>query len=189
MARISLIANKTHAGHMREIAGNRIAVRDDLGLVSVAIPQGGDAALAGTLQHALGLDTPQVPETTSNGDVTAFRLAPDQIMILAPDQDGTAHAKLDDLLGAVAYLTDQSDGSIIVEVQGPDVLAAMERLCPLDLGPSGLRPGHAARTVLEHIGTVVLRTDPDQFLLIAPGSSAASFLHAVETSFEYVTGF
>ncbi|MYA88775.1 MAG: sarcosine oxidase subunit gamma, partial [Boseongicola sp. SB0662_bin_57] len=42
-------------------------------------------------------------------------------------------------------------------------------------------------TVMEHMGAMAIRTGDDAFLLLSAGSSAESFLHAVETSYRYVT--
>ena len=41
---------------------------------------------------------------------------------------------------------------------------------------------HAARTVMEHLGVLILRTGEDDYLLLSASSSAKSFLHAVEVS-------
>ena len=61
----------------------------------------------------------------------------------------------------------------------------LERLCPLDLHESAFPVGAAQRTVMEHMGAVILREGTDEFLLLSASSSAASFLHAVKTSIRY----
>jgi sarcosine oxidase subunit gamma len=40
----------------------------------------------------------------------------------------------------------------------------------------------AQRTVMEHLGVLILRTGDDAFMLLSASSSAKSFLHALETS-------
>ena len=67
----------------------------------------------------------------------------------------------------------------------PDTLAALERLCPLDLARVPTRG--SGRTVMEHMGALVVRTSEDGFLLMSASSTAGSFLHALETSLHYVS--
>ena len=55
------------------------------------------------------------------------------------------------------------------------------------LYPDAFVEGAAARTVMEHLGVLILRTGPDAYLLLSASSSAGSFLHAVETSLVNVT--
>ena len=40
---------------------------------------------------------------------------------------------------------------------------------------------------MEHLGTIIIRTEQDTFLLLSASSSAGSFLHAVETSIRNVS--
>ncbi|MBT8415130.1 MAG: hypothetical protein KJO30_12445, partial [Boseongicola sp.] len=53
---------------------------------------------------------------------------------------------------------------------------------PLDLDPDTFPTGSAARTVMEHLGAMIVRVDDTRFWLMSARSSAMSFLHAVETS-------
>ena len=46
----------------------------------------------------------------------------------------------------------------------------------------------SARTVMEHMGAMIVHLSGDRFLLLSASSSAQSFLHAVELSYRYVTG-
>ena len=56
---------------------------------------------------------------------------------------------------------------------------SVARICPIDLHADAFGPDHATRTVMEHIGAMILRTGEDAFLLLSARSSAQSFLHAV----------
>lgn len=80
------------------------------------------------------------------------------------------------------YLNDQSDSWVMLRVAGAGVRRALERLCPLDLHPDAFAPGAVARTVMEHLAVIVLHEAEDTFVLLSPRSSAASFLHEIETS-------
>jgi len=114
------------------------------------------------------------------------RLAPDQAFILFTWAGPDAERYLAERLGDAVYLTDQTDTWCSLEVEGIDSRAALERICPVDLHPLAFAEGDAARTVMEHMGVLVLRTGPDRFLLLSAGSSAGSFLHAVRRSAENI---
>lgn len=164
--------------------GNRIRERADLALVSVAVPLGGDDALAGAVRSAWGLAMPGPVQSSGSGDMRALRTTPDQIMLIFPHAAPDAARMVQGKLGGAGYVTDQTDVWVVLDIDGPQTLAALERLCPLDL--SGFGDGGSARTVMEHMGAIILRLGSDRFWLISASSSARSFLHAVETSFRNV---
>ncbi|WP_229802146.1 sarcosine oxidase subunit gamma [Paramylibacter ulvae] len=85
------------------------------------------------------------------------------------------------------YTTDQTDGWVTLEISGENTISALERICPINLHPDQFQIGHAARTAMEHMGCIILRTDTQTFHLFSASSSAESFLHAVETSIKNVT--
>lgn len=184
MDEIALEAAPVLGGARLELSGNRIVERDDLAIVSVATPLGGEDALAEALRNGWSLDVPEPTRSSLSGAVRAVRTAPDQMMLIFPHAKPDAEAVVQERLGGTGYTTDQTDGWIVLEVAGPDTLAAMERICPLDL--RSLEVGGTGRTVMEHMGAMAVRTGEDAFLLLSASSSAASFLHAVETSYRYV---
>lgn len=169
------------------IGANRITERADLALVSVAAPLGGDAALAGALSSGWGLEMPTPTRASLSGEMRAVQLTADQLLLVfphsAPDAEPTVQAKLQ----GAGYTTDQTDAWLRVEISGPDTRAALERICPIDLGAQAFAPGAAARTVMEHMGTVIVALEPDRYLLLSASSTAGSFLHALETSLRNVT--
>ena len=167
------------------IGGNRIVERDDLALVSVAVPLGDDDAVRSALKSAWSLEWPEPTVSTTASDMRAIRTAQDQVMLVFPHATPDANAHVQAALNGAGYTTDQTDVWVVLEVSGPDTLAALERLCPLDVPQF---PIHGAgRTVMEHMGAMVVRLAEDRVLLLSASSSAGSFLHAVETSFTYVT--
>lgn len=172
------------AGTEIAIGGNRIVARTDLALVSVATPLGGDAALTRALQDGLGLALPAPTLSTIAGEMRAIRTAPDQLLLAFPHPTPDARGVINAKLGNTGYTTDQTDAWVILEVSGPDTLAALERLCPLDVNT--FEVGGSGRTMMEHMGALIVRTGPQAFWLMSASSSAGSFLHAVETSFRNV---
>lgn len=185
MAEISLTAAPVLGTDMT-LGANRIVERGDLALVSVATPIGGAEALETAMTRAWGLAAPSPTLTSTGGDKRAIRTAPDQMLVLfahaTPDANAVVHAAL----AGAGYTTDQTDVWLVLQVSGPQTLAALERLCPLDLHEAAFPVGASARTVMEHMGAILVRTAPDTFLLLSASSSAGSFLHAVETSYHNV---
>lgn len=185
MAEITLKAAPVLGGIDLAIGENRILERDDLALVSVATPLGGEAQLEAALSKGWELSVPDPRVSSVSGETRAIRTAPDQMMLVFPHATPDANKTVQDKLGGTGYTTDQTDVWVVLEVSGPQTLAALERLSMLDL--EAFPEDASARTIMEHMGAMVVRLAPDRFLLFSASSSAASFLHAVETSFHWVT--
>ena len=99
-------------------------------------------------------------------------------------------AKASDLLGQMTSnqvaMTDQSDAWIILALTGPLIYLTLERICPIDCSLPKMPIGTTARTMVEHVGTIILRR-PDEngdpcFWLMSARSYAASFLHVITGS-------
>jgi sarcosine oxidase subunit gamma len=78
------------------------------------------------------------------------------------------------------YITDQSDSWAIVALKGDNALRVMERLCPLDLARWPI--GAAARSMLEHLAVIVVKSGDTEFELLSPRSTALDFWHALTTT-------
>ena len=189
------------------IAGNRIQERADLAIVSLAIPLNGEDAFAKTLRSSLGLKMPSATQATTGDDTLsenlfrsgfddenearsddttyALRTGPDQLLLFFPHSTPDAETVIQEKMKGTAYTTDQTDSWTVFELSGTDLFSAMERLCPIDITTK--ENGAFARTVMEHMGALVLRTGDESILLASASSSADSFLHAIETSFRNVT--
>ena len=90
------------------------------------------------------------------------------------------------ILNQVA-MTDQSDAWVILALTGPLVYRTLERICPIDCSPPSMPIGTTARTIIEHLGTIILRRPDDAngnpcFWLMSARSSATSFLHVITAS-------
>lgn len=188
MADFSLISAPPLAGHDQTIGDTRLFAPADLALVSVALPLGGESAAIKAIKTAYGADLPDPGKSVVAKDgVRLVRLGPDQGFVIfqhpSPDANEVVNAKL----SSKVYTTDQTDVWTALAVQGPRSRTALERICPLDLHPEAFALDDAARTVMEHLGTLIIRTDTDGYLLLSASSSAKSFLHAIETSLHNVS--
>ena len=111
----------------------------------------------------------------------------DQMLLIGRGDGNVFETDVRTRLQAVAYTTDQTGAWVCLEISGPATAAAMERICPIDLAPERFPVDASARTVMEHVGVLIIRLGADHFLLFSASSSADSFCHAVTVSFTNVT--
>jgi len=88
-------------------------------------------------------------------------------------------------LATTAAVTDQSDSWVVLEVSGERSHDVLERICPIDLHDSQFPDGAVARTMMEHLSVIVVRSS-NRFVLLSPRSSADSFRHALTQSADFV---
>ncbi len=184
MAEYSLTAQSPLGGIDRTLGTVALREAADTAIVSLAIPLGGEAAAFDAIRAAFGVAPPVVGMSCLSADATArlIRLSSDQLFVTLA-HPGTCPATLIAArLGDAAYCTDQSDVWSILEISGTGTRSALERICPIDLHPDAFAPDQAARTAMEHMGVIVIRTADDAFTLLSASSSANSFLEAVMVS-------
>ncbi|MCW2309286.1 sarcosine oxidase subunit gamma [Rhodobium gokarnense] len=184
MADFSLQAEPFLGGYDEGFDSVRLTEVTDLSVVSLVPPLGQEAALAKALQTAYGAAWPAPGKTTTSadGDTRFLGLATDQAFALFPRPCGLSVRPLAGKLGDAAYLTEQSDNWVILRLEGARTVSVLERLIPLDLNADAFPDGAVARTLMEHLGVLLLREAADRFLLLSASSSAGSFLYALETA-------
>jgi methylglutamate dehydrogenase subunit D len=184
VADFTLTATSALGGYDRDHDGIRLRELTDLAIVSVALPLGGEADAAKAIESALGSALPPVGQSVMSADrrTRLARLGRDQLFVFFTNPQADAEQVIAAKLNRTAYTTDQSDTWVALEISGLNARAALARICPLDLHPDAFATGSAARTVMEHLGTLILRTGPDTFTVLSASSSAGSFLHALKVS-------
>ena len=184
MADFTLKAVSPLGGYNENFDGVSLREATDLAIVSIALPLGGEAAAQKAIQSAFGIAAPQigVSATTDKQAARLVRLGQDQLFALFTRAEPGAEDHIASLLSGAVYTTDQTDVWAGLEISGTRARDVLERICPLDLHPNAFAINGAARTSMEHLGTIVIRTAEETFLLLSASSSAGSFLHAVETS-------
>jgi sarcosine oxidase subunit gamma len=176
-------------GYRERFEGVQLEELPNLAIVSIATPRGGEAEFAAAIERAFGVAAPKPGHSTlsKDGQTRLVGMAPDQTFAVFTHDRPDARQVVDGALDGAGYTTDQTDVWVALRIDGPRAHTALERICPIDLHPDAFPEGRAARTVMEHLGTIVLRDGTDSFLLLSAHSSAESFLHAVETSIRNVT--
>ena len=168
--------------------GVHLAEQSQLAIVSVAIPLGQKTVVAQRVETVLELTLPRVGQSTVTRDtkIRLLGLAEDRFFIIINLSENSLANTADHFLQGAAYTTDQTDAWVGLEITGPPVREILERLCPLDLHPDVFSVNSATRTVMEHLGVIIVRTGENDFLLLCPRSFAHSFLHAMETSVQNI---
>ena len=169
-------------GRSITIGKTALWVQADLPLYSLSIPLGGDAAFEAALASSFGLSRPAPGQFTESDAFRLCGLAQDQFFLTALDPQTPDDAALKGKLGDSAYVTDQSDSWVTLQLNGELAFAAMERICPINLAPAAFPPGSLARTSMEHLSAIVMAENDGSLTLLSPLSSAESFWHAVECS-------
>ncbi|MCA3448082.1 MAG: sarcosine oxidase subunit gamma [Rhodobacter sp.] len=156
-----------------------IAERTDVALASLAARRGREADVAAAAQ-AIGLPLPG-PGCHATGPVwSAFWLGPGQWMVEADfERFEDIVAALRPAFGIAASITEQTDAWVRFDLAGDDLAAVFERLCALDV--RSMQPGHATRTVIEHLGSFVIR-GRGGITVLGPRSAAGSLHHALVTA-------
>jgi sarcosine oxidase, subunit gamma len=146
-----------------------------LALASLATRNGRDADVAKAAK-ALNITLPPPGRASEN----SLWLSPNQWMCDAGfDTHEDIVAYLKPAFGDAASITEQTDAWVRFDLTGPNLHAMFELLCNLDT--RAMRPGHATRTVIEHLGCYVTCTDAG-FSILGPRSSAKSLHHALITA-------
>ena len=167
------------------IGGTRLLERADLALVSLAIPQGQEAKARLAISAAFGLESPDPGGSVANRSYRLIWMASDQMMLAFRDESPVAEHDVRAKLNGACYTTNQTDGWVILSISGSGACRALSRLCPLDLHDSAFPVDSVARTMMEHMGAMVLRDGDDSFLLFSASSSAESFLETVEEAIRF----
>lgn len=182
MPEFSLISAPPLAGYDETVGDIRLRAPEGGAIVSIALPLGGEAAAEKAVKAAYGVALPDVGQSVVAKGARVVRLGVDQAFVIFDHTDPNAEAVVAGKLNGAAYTTDQTDVWVALEISGARCRDALERICPLDLHPGAFPVDRAARTVMEHLGVLIIRTGEDAYLLFSASSSAGSFQHALHQS-------
>ncbi len=171
---------------MSDTTGVSVRLRDGLGMMSIATPRGGSAALAQALRDNADL-APPAPGCWVGDDALALLwTAPGQFLAVG---DALATQRLTDALRDWALPIDLTGARTVLRLTGPSVGDLLARLVPLDLHPRVMDPGRVAATVAAHIGVLIWQVDAaPSYDLAGPISYAGSLLRALALAGAPVAG-
>jgi sarcosine oxidase subunit gamma len=184
-----LTAEPPLAGYDKAFTGASLKAPTGLALVSIALPLGGEPAAKKAIEAAYGCALPEIGKACATPRMAAhlLRLGVDQAFVMFEHSEPDAERVVSRALKGAAYTTDQTDVWVALEISGPKARDALGRICPIDLHDHAFAVMDVARTTMEHLGVIILRTDEECWRLFSASSSARSFLHALETSVKNVS--
>lgn len=184
MSDYTLTAQSALGGIKLDFEELEIAELVSRAIVSIAVPHGGEKALSEVITSSFKTEMPAIGKSTTSAIANSrfLGLQGDQLFLLFDYNGPGAVKKVLKKVQETAYLTDQSDSWVMITVSGPKARNVIQRTCPIDMHPSIFQNGAVARTVMDHLNTIIVCEGPNTFLLMSPRSSSKSFLNAVETS-------
>jgi sarcosine oxidase, subunit gamma len=150
-----------------------------LALASLSCRHGRAAELAKASLALFGIAMPGPGKFVSAPPYGIFWTGPEQWFIEAPFATHEDIARILRVgLRDTASVTEQTDGWVQFDVEGARVADVFERLCALDM--RRMQTGEATRTLIEHLGCLVIcREAGRRFTVLGPRSSARSLHHAL----------
>lgn len=184
MNNITLKRKTIFGGLKRSIGDLLIEEITDLGIVSIVIPTDGQSDFSDAFHHAFNTLPPKPGEvlTTNDNLIRFLGIRPDQIFALVHNAEPNCMELVSCQLNDICYYTAQSDNWCALRVSGPKVREALSRICLLDLDPQHFTEQSVARTMMEHLATIILCDGNESYLLLSGSSGALSLLDAIETS-------
>ncbi len=165
-----LIPSPPCAGLLPKTIGS-LAIREvDVGPITLIAPfSGGGSATSDVLKAEFGFGFPSPNRALGeNPRIAWFGL--NQALLM-----GAACPALPQ-----AACVDQSDGWVIVCLEGAKVQDVLARVVPIDLRAPVFKQGHTARTLVGHMHGAVTRMGDQRFELTAMRSMAATLVHELE---------
>ncbi len=169
-------------------AGVTLSLRRDLGIAAVIARKGMRDGLHDGVKKAYGLSLPGPLARSSAGAFAFVCTAPDHWLAICEAADRASfEASLRAELSQFAAISNQSDGRTIIRVSGPNARDALAKGVPLDLHPKSFRPGHAAATIVAHIGVSLWQLDdaPSYELAVFRSFAVALWEFLIESSAEF----
>lgn len=150
----------------------------DLGLASLALRRGGTSE---AISQRLGFALPGPGRWTGmpDGTLSAIWTGQDQWLLEYPGRasDDVA-ADLATRIGSGVSISEQTGAFAAFRIEGKALDAVLERLSPID--PHRLGPGAAERSIVHHLGCILVRRAEACLDLLGPGSAAAFLHHALD---------
>lgn len=168
--------------------GITIEWRGAYALADVAARRGLRDALGDRVRATFGLDLPKELRRAAAGPIAFASAGPCQWLASARGiEPRSFEARLASELAGLAFVTDLSDGRIVLAVGGPKARDVLGKGIPVDLHPRAFGQGDTVVTVAHHVGVHLWQVDDvPAFELAVHRSYAASFWHwLVEAGCEF----
>jgi sarcosine oxidase subunit gamma len=140
--------------------GVAIAELTGLGLATLAARKGQAGALKEAVASAYGVELPDGSRMARGRSVSFVGYGPGQWLAVSESLANEALAEdLKRRLGALASISDQSGGRIVLRVRGPRARDVLAKGLPIDLHPQRFASGSAATSTLSLMGVQIWQVD------------------------------
>ena len=135
---VKLSATDSLGGYDKEIGTMRLREISNYSLISLAIPKDKETLFKKKIKDTFGLNMPSPIETISNKETRLLFTQPDQIFALTensidPEKD------MAEKFESSAYITDQTDAWVVLELSGASSREALKRICQIDLNKDAFK--------------------------------------------------
>ena len=165
----------------------RFSERKALTAIQVLSFNGNYPDVAAAIGKALGIECPVLPGVSNSDGVTQVSWnGPNSWMIVACDEEsgrayGELFKSLNDAVGDLGAVVDQSHGRSGLRLSGPRARRVMAKNTAIDLHPRAFGPGRCAMTSVAHMNATIIQVDDaPTYDLFVIRSLARSFAHAIE---------
>jgi sarcosine oxidase subunit gamma len=165
-----------------------LSVCGGLRVASVVARRGALDALVQAARTGLAIDLPLDPRWTASGSLVMICMGPGQWLAVHDSLDGPAlESKLQTAIGRSAAICDQSSARVLLRLAGPRARDVLAKGLPIDLHPSVSAPGHAAATLIGHIGVLVWQIDqrPTYGLAVSRSYACSLYEFLLDAGAEY----
>ena len=165
----------------------RLQERKALSAIQVLTFNGKHQDAAKAISKALGMEcSTEAGVSTSDGQTQVSWNGPNSWMIIASDEEsgrayGELFKSLQDAVGDLGAVVDQSHGRSGLRLSGPRARQVMAKNTAIDLHPRAFSPGQCAMTSVAHMNATIIQVDDaPTYDLFVIRSLARSFAHAIE---------
>ncbi|MEM9631656.1 MAG: hypothetical protein AAGA50_10050 [Pseudomonadota bacterium] len=166
---LSPLKTKTKAGRHGAAGDTGVALgtRSIKGLWQLAGWSGFEAAAEPVLKRLGFVDAGTFREARRSESATAWRIAPDKILLETADELG-------DEQSAELAVLDLGHARTAITLTGPAARELLSQLIAIDVSPAAFRPGEFLQTGIHHIGVLIHCLEVDRFDILVPGTWAES---------------
>ncbi len=176
---INLKAKSPIEGLLPVTQSNTVLRGLDVGEITSLMPYASQQkAASDALKVAHGMAFPAPGRATGRANCRAVWSGQGQAFLLGP--------KANISLSETTAMTDQSDGWVVMMLEGSSARDVLARLCPLDFRPQVFKRGHTARSLVGHMNGSITRTGVQAYMIMVFRSMAATAVHEISDAMKSI---
>jgi len=171
-------------GIQLKFKGIEIKENSSRAIVSLGISYVKKSEIAKTILSAFNVEIPSVGNSiVSTVNNTRFLgMQQDQLFLIFDYSGVDPLEDLPNQIKNIAYLTDQTDSWAMISLSGSNARSILQKSCPIDLHPINFGKDAVSRTIMEHLGVILVCESLNGFLVLSPWSTAQTFIKFIDNS-------